>query len=244
MTKNVHIVIPAYKNPDQLRKCLSALDACVDWEVANGKEIFHTRHIEDNTEINLGFAKAVNNGLRKSIQDNADYALVLNQDCYLDSNAIAEMVDFMDAHPNCFHASIKQVLESDPDQIIHGGTLEAYPNGRHIGGSVKAGDCVSNAQMKWANAACLIVNVKLIPEVGLLDEKFFLIGCDSDWSYRARTMGFEVWYIGSAVCTHEQGITRGGNAEVNKKMYLDMVYWRNKWLGTDLYRELSLEIFA
>lgn len=242
MTK-VRIIIPSYKKPEQLLKCRAAITECVKYIAANNKSIQITNGIEDNNEVNLGFSKAVNNGLRTAIKDSEDYAIVLNQDCYLFEDAIVKMVDFMEANKKCFHASIKQISSTDPDSIIHGGTLECYPTGRHIGGSVANGDCNVNKRMQWANAACVIVNVALIPDVGLLDENMVLIGCDSDWSYRARALGFEVWYIAEAGCIHEQGVSRGTENVFQKQMYLDMVYWRTKWIGADLYRELSMEVF-
>lgn len=244
MVKYVDVIIPAYKNPEQLEKCKAAINKCVDFMADNGKEILVELKVIDNSEDNRGFSKAVNIQLRDSVLVGADYAIILNQDCYLAPDAISEMVAFMDEHPKCFHASIKQLSSQDQNMIIHGGTLECYPAGRHISGLVSNNDCKDNKRMQWANAACLIVNVKHLLDVGLLDENMFLIGCDSDWSYRARAAGFEVWYIGSASCVHEQGITRGnGDKDLSKRMYLDMVYWRTKWIGADLYRELSLEVF-
>lgn len=243
MSKTVRIIIPSYKKPEQLERCKLALEKCDVFLKQYHPNYETVLDVVDNNEINLGFSKGVNLGLRRAIKANDEYAIVLNQDCYLFDNAIAEMIDFMDAHPKCAHASIKQVSSNDPDQIIHGGTLECYPSGRHIGGLLSQGDCSENKRMLWANAACLIVNVSLIPDIGLLDENMFLIGCDSDWSYRARALGFEVWYIASAGCIHEQGVTKEADAGLKKQMYLDMVYWRTKWIGADLYRELSMEVF-
>lgn len=243
MSKTVRIVIPFYKKPEQLERCKLALEKCTDFLMNARPEYEIVLDVIDNNEINLGFSKAVNQGLRRAIKANDEYAIVLNQDCYLFDNAIDEMVFFMESHPKCFHASIKQISSSDPDAIIHGGTLDCYPTGRHIGGSVEQGDCNVSRKMPWANAACVIVNVGLIPDVGLLDENMVLIGCDSDWSYRARALGFEVWYIAEAGCIHEQGVTKASEGVPQKQMYLDMIYWRTKWIGADLYRELSMEVF-
>jgi GT2 family glycosyltransferase len=243
MSKTVRIVIPSYQKPEQLERCYLALEKCKEYLSKANDEIHVVIDTIDNNEINLGFSKAVNQGLRRAIKEGNEYAILLNQDCYLFDDAVATMVDFMETHPKCFHASIKQISSTDPDAIIHGGTLDCYPTGKHIGGSVQQNDCSVSARMPWANAACVIVNVGLIPDVGLLDENMVLIGCDSDWSYRARALGFEVWYIGEAACIHEQGVTRGTNLTLQKQMYLDMIYWRTKWIGADLYRELSMEVF-
>lgn len=246
------IIIPFYKRQDQLDRCREALKKAIDYcnpgcyESTFGEPLERfTTEVIDNSQNNIGFTKAVNQGLRNAMQhEPTEYAIILNQDCYLAENAIHAMIRFMDEHPKCAIASIKQVSSQDPDRIIHGGTLECYPTGQHEGGLVSKGDCAVSKKVPWANAACLIVRVKNIPEFGLMDENMFLIGSDSDWSYTARARGFEVWYIADAVCVHEHGVSSGSGEEwTQKQMYLDMLYFRSKWIGSDLYRELSMEIF-
>ena len=150
----------------------------------------------------------------------------------------------MDAHPRCAIAGIKQLSSENSDLIIHGGCGEAYPNGQHLSGLVSRDDHTTSRQMPWVNGACMVVRMESIPWFGLMDENMFLIGSDSDWCYTARSRGWQVWYIAEASCVHEQGVTSGNADEkVQRQMYLDMIYWRNKWVGSDLYRELSMEIF-
>ena len=48
------------------------------------------------TGKNLGFGKAHNIALQKSIDDNIDYHLVLNPDVYFDSGVLEELFDFME----------------------------------------------------------------------------------------------------------------------------------------------------
>lgn len=234
--RSVAVIIPSYKAPEKLDKCFKALDS----------QSFNDYHIllEDNNEANRGFTKAVNDGLLRAISFSYKYAVILNQDCYLKPDAIQKMVEFMDSHPNCFLGSIKQLSDQSEDLIIHGGTGEAFPNGRHIGGLVSKGHCNVSRKMPWANGACMIVRLDLIPNVGLMDPNYFLIGSDSDWSFTARARGYEVWYIADAVCVHEQGVTAGETSkELSRIMVSDMNYFRTKWVGSELFKELSLEVF-
>lgn len=235
----VRIIIPAYKNPEQLRKCKEAI-ANLDLPDDTLTDI----DVIDNSDNNIGFTKAVNQGLRRAIANQDEYAIILNQDCYLDPNALMDMVLFMDSHPNCAIGGVKQLSSDNPDHIIHAGCTTAYPYGQHIGGLVSRGDGGEYLRMPWVNGACMIARVSQIPDFGLMDESMFLVGSDSDWCYAARARGFEVWYIANASCIHEQGVTSGNADEaIQKIMYLDMIAWRNKWVGTDLFRELTMEIF-
>lgn len=232
----VGIVIPFYKNKKQLKKCEAAINATT--------YPYLTINIQDNSENNLGFTKAVNNGIVEIWKKVDKYFIILNQDCYLEKDSINNMVKFMDEHPNCAIGGIKQISDTNKDLIIHGGCTEAFPVGRHISGSVKNGDCSESKQMPWVNGACMIVSKEHIRRIGLMDENYFLIGSDSDWSYTARDKGLEVWYIAEAECVHEAGeSSKPSNAKVETAMQLDIVHWRDKWITDGNYKELSKEVF-
>jgi len=232
----VGITIPFYKNEIQLAKCKAAIKAQTFQDI----EVF----VFNNTEKNHGFTRACNMGLRNFLTSK-DYNIILNQDCYLEPDAIEKMVTFMNSEPDCAIAGIKQVSTLDNDKIMHGGCTTAYPNGMHYVGSVKAGHHNKNRKMPWVNGACMIVNNSLIPEFGYMDENYFLICSDSDWCYTARQRGFSVWYIADAVCKHEEGgISRkNDNTFLTDKMRDDTLYFSDKWIGNGCFRELSMEIF-
>lgn len=232
---NIAVIIPAYKAKDKLEKCIEAVR-----KQSYPCEIF----IEDNNENNRGFTVAVNDGLKRAIAQGFEYAIVLNQDCYLKPDAVAAMSRFMNLTPNCFIGSIKQLSDQNEDLIIHGGTLEAFPHGKHIGGFVSKGNCNVSKRMPWANGACMIVRLSAILDVGLMDPNYFLLCSDSDWSFTARARGFEIWYIADAVCVHEQGVSTGeATSPLSKAMVRDVTYFRTKWIGSELYKELSMEVF-
>lgn len=235
----IRIIIPTYQKPEQLRKCKEAIGAleCPD-------DYLFELDIIDNNENNIGFTKAVNQGLRRAIWDDNKYCIVLNQDCYLATDFLVNMVAYMDSNPKVAIAGPMQLADDDPDHVICAGGLEAYPNGQHIHGYISRGECLKSGKVHWVNGACMIVRTEAMIGFGLMDENMFLIGSDSDWSFRARYHGYDVAYVPECKCVHEHGITSGNQDEKFKRiMYLDMVAWRNKWIGTDIFRELSMEVF-
>jgi len=237
---NIGIIIPAYNGGKKLERCIEAI---------NNLETEHdvVTFTHDNTKDNLGFTKAVNIGLKNFMDGMTDYCVVLNQDCYLRPDFIDNIVKFMEEHPKCAIAGPKQVLESDEDMIIHGGCTTAFPEGRHIVGRKSENHCNKNKQMPWVNGACMVVNMSLMPYFGLMDEGFFLIGSDSDWCYIARQRNFEVWYVADAEVIHEgDGISTKGteNKELEFKKYLDIMYFKDKWIEDGCFRELSMEVFG
>lgn len=227
-------LIPYYKNADQLEKCKKALEC----------QLSYVR-IEDDSETGNGFTKTVNKLLREHAicKVPRTYAIILNQDCYLKPDAAEKMVSFMDAHPKCAIAGIKQLSSQNEDHIIHGGTYEAFPAGRHEGGLVSRGDCAVSKQVPWVNGACMIVRLEAILDTGLMDENMKMFGSDADWSYTARARGWQTWYIADAVCIHEQGASKSMDTKMQRIFERDMLYFRFKWVDGDLYRELVSEVF-
>jgi GT2 family glycosyltransferase len=226
-------IIPSYRNPHQLEKCLAALKS---------QTIPVEPWVYDNNIINAGYTRAINRGLRRAIKQNLPYAIILNQDCYLRPDAAQRMIAHFQSHPRCAIAGIKQLSSQDEDEIIHGGCLEAFPVGRHLTGRVTLGDCALSAKMPWVNGACLIARLDAVLDFGLMDENMFLIGSDSDWCYSARLRRWEVWYIADAVAIHESGVSDTPSPESLSIGQKDTAYWRGKWTGSEAFKYLAANV--
>lgn len=233
----IPVIIPFYKNKAQIEKCLESLNL-----EPQGTWFYL---VEDDSSLGSGFTKTCNRGIVGIRRTNIEspYAILLNQDCFLKKGAIPAMVSFMDSHPRCAIAGIKQLSSRNEDQIIHGGTLECFPAGRHEGGLVSRGDCSESKQVPWVNGACMIVRLEAILEIGLMDENMKMFCSDADWSYTARARGWECWYIAEASCVHEQGVSANMDESMSRTFEQDALYFRSKWIDGELYRDLSLEIF-
>jgi GT2 family glycosyltransferase len=227
------VVIPIYRKPEQVEKCLAALRA---------QTIPVEPWVHDNNVENLGFTKAVNLGMRRAIREHCPYVIILNQDCYLRPDAAERMVAFMDAHPRCGIGGVKQVWSQDEDLIIHAGCGQAFPNGVNLRGRVSAGEHNASARVPWVNGACLIARLDAVIEFWLMYENMILIGSDSDWCYAARLRHWEIWYIADAVVVHETGVSGNPSREAAQMMLRDMGYWRDKWLGSQAYNYLSTHL--
>jgi GT2 family glycosyltransferase/Flp pilus assembly protein TadD len=222
---DVLAIIPFYKQRAQLDQCLSCLRAST-----YSVEPF----VVDNNVENKGFTKACNIGLREAMRRGHRYAILLNQDCYVQPDTVQQALDFMDAHPKCAIAGPKQLAATDTDLIIHGGCEQAFPVGRHITGRRSLNDCSKSLPMPWVNGACMVVRVEALYEIGLMDEGFFLIASDADFCFVARQRRWQVWYCAEAVVLHEVGgvssrqSTLGALAHFNA----DQLYFRDKWIGS------------
>ena len=181
MADRVPIIIPFYKEHDKLRKCLAHLER----QTHPGIEVF----VRDNSEDNIHFTAAVNEGLRRFMCDPAvTYVGILNQDAYLDSRAIAVLIDFLERTPQ---AGLACPLQHDEaGQVTWGGALQSFPFGRHRCDPIDFYQQPSETH--WANGAAAVVRTEVVRQVGLLDANMKFICSDVDFSLSARARGWPV----------------------------------------------------
>jgi GT2 family glycosyltransferase len=230
--KIIPAVIPYYKNKNQLEKCVAHLNK----QTIEGIEIF----IRDNSNDNIYFTAAVNEGIKKYLSQPCEYILVLNQDMYLEPSAVQIMTAFMNSHPECGIAAPLQLNAKDTDYVICGGSYEAFPLGKHQHGRLS--EFTEDEQILWSNGACMILRKEMVREIGLLDENFVFIGSDSDYCFTARSRGWQIWRIAGARGIHEHGDSGvSGNIDIEILKIKDMIYFGRKWLSGELYREMAYE---
>ncbi len=224
------VVIPAFKAEAKLAKCLKHLES----QTAPCQAF-----VRDNSNDNIYFTAAINEGLRASLDAKPKYVMLLNQDMYLHQDAVEQLVAFMERHPECGIAQPLQVHQKDQQFVICGGGLEAFPFGKHSHGPLVD---FHDSEIPWCNGACMILRANMIREIGLLDENLRFIGSDSDYCFTARARGWQVWRCAAALGVHEAGSSGEIADPVLEKIKVeDMLYFANKWLSGDLYRGLSIE---
>lgn len=240
---DLSVIIVNYNTRDRLHDCLeSVFDSQGDlvfqvWVVDNASDdgsvdmvqaYFPQVHLIAN-EDNRGYPQANNQGLRAAgfgpSQSHAPglasqasrYALLLNADTVLPSTALAEMVSFMDAHPQVGAAGPKLVMadgsldlacrRSFPTPGVSFyrmvGLSKLFPHSPRFGRyNVTYLDPDETAEVDAVVGAFMIVRGEAIQRVGLLDESFFMYGEDLDWCYRLKQAGWKVVYYPGVTVLH------------------------------------------
>jgi tetratricopeptide (TPR) repeat protein len=230
--KMIPTIIPYYKNKNQLNRCIAHLNK----QTIKGVEIF----IRDNSNDNIYFTAAVNEGIKKYLSQPCEYILVLNQDMYLEPSAVEIMTAFMNSHPECGIGAPLQLDTENPDHVICGGSYEAFPLGKHQHGRLS--EFTEDEQIPWCNGACMLLRKEMVREIGLLDENFVFIGSDSDYCFTARSRGWQIWRIAGAKGIHEHGASGvSGNMDIEILKIKDMIHFGRKWLNGELYKEMAYE---
>lgn len=193
-----------------------------------------------NTE-NKGFAYANNLALK---QTKSKYILLLNSDTEIINNCLNKCLKFMETDKNIGALGCKVML---PDGTLDKACRRSYPNVnvsfyRMTGLSymfpkserfnkynltyldengIYNVDCITGAFM--------LIRNKVIDQVGLLDESFFMYGEDIDYCYRLKENGWMIKYYGEAEIIHYKGASsKKQKSKLLYEFYNSMQIFYNK----------------
>lgn len=172
------------------------------------------------SEQNLGFAGGNNLGIKIS---KGDYLFFLNNDTLLYHDFMEPIINFMEAHPDAGMAS-PMVLYPDGKTIQYAGGIGINPytgRGKRVGlFEEDRGQYDSCYKTDFGHGAAMIVPRKVITDVGLMPELFFLYYEEHDWVEQVKRAGFTMYYIGTSKVLHKESVSTGGFESPLKVYYL------------------------
>ena len=181
---------------------------------------------------NLGYAGGNNLGIRHALDNGAEFILVLNNDTIVDPLLLDELVGSAERHPEagCFGPWIFYM--HDPDRLWFtrsdwSSELSAFtaPGKGHLASELSS----ETTSTEYVCGAALFFRAGVGRQIGLLDERFFLVYEDSDWCFRARRAGFACLAVPSARVWHKIGTSFGSEASPLRTYFST----RNKLLWTE-----------
>lgn len=188
-------------------------NASSDASVQLLKEHFPEVRLIENKR-NLGFAAAVNQGIRQSI---GEFVLWLNPDSELLDANLSQVIQYLRIHPQTGIAGIK-ILNSDHTLQLSCRSFPSHataffnryslltrlfpsnPVSRQYLNSGWQHDEIRTVD--WVSGACLLHRKKTAEEIGLLDETFFMYCEDVDFCLRAKKNGWKTVYHPAAAVLH------------------------------------------
>ena len=214
------LVIPTYNGCDLLRDCLASLDAqtFADFEVLivdDGSEedieSFAAAEFPNARVIrlsqNMGFASAVNSGLREI---RTDFVMLLNNDMTLEAKCIEKLMNALKEEPAAMVAPL--VLWKDDPETIYSAGDRIRRNGRPegIGFRCPREGFDFSEPVFGVSAGAAVYRREVFTKCGLLDERFVAYFEDADLSFRARLAGFEAACVPDAVAYHVGSASQHG----------------------------------
>lgn len=166
---------------------------------------------------NTGFSKANNQAIHIS---SGEYILLLNPDTVVEDDTFQKVIDFMDEHPDAGGLGVKMVdgqgkflPESKrglptPATAFYKifGLSRIFPRSKrfskyHLGYLDKE----QIHEVDVLAGAFMLLRKKVLDEIGLLDEAFFMYGEDIDLSYRITQAGYKNYYFPKTRIIHYKG---------------------------------------
>lgn len=190
---------------------------------------------------NLGFAGGNNLGIAIA---KGDFLLFLNNDTEVHSSFISPLVDaFKDLKVGVVSPKIKY-FDTNTIQYAGNGAVSPY-----TGRSVRIGFQVDDQgqhndeiETELAHGAAMMIPKKVIDEVGLMPELYFLYYEEIDWCEAIKKAGYKVKYIPQSEVYHKESMSVGKKSTL-KTYYMmrsRLIYLRR---NTEGLKKISWVLF-
>ena len=251
------IIIVNWNTIDELEKCLETVFAS-EGDFSYRVVVVDNASTDDSPERvrqnfpqadvlaldeNLGYPKGNNIGLRHlgyhgkgQVDENAPrYALLLNPDTEVPSDALNQMVQFMDSRPDIGIAGPKLITSDGsldkacrrgfPTPLVSfyhfAGLAKLFPKNERFGRyNMTFADPDQELEVDSVVGAYLQIRKDAIADIGLLDEVYFMYAEDIDWCFRVKQAGWKVWYYAPVTVYH---IKRAASSKSAKAQF---EFWR------------------
>jgi GT2 family glycosyltransferase len=185
---------------------------------------------------NLGFGAGNNLAIRGV---RGRHVVLLNNDAVATATFVGEMVKAAEADITIGMVAPKVLLYSQPDRIDTTGHL-LYPDGLNRGrGRLEKdeGQYDECATALFPSGAAALYTRRMLDDIGLFDESFFLYGDDTELGLRGRLSGWGCAFAPRAVAHHHYSRSAGAYSS-QKAFYVE----RNRVLV--LFRTFPLVLIA
>lgn len=189
----------------------------------------HFRALPHNGGFAYGNNEAIRLYQREAAAPIPDYVWLLNPDTIVLPGALAELVDFMDAHPE---AGIAGGRSEDRDGAVWNSAFRFHTIWSEIDTALSLGIVsrllrryriappISETVVRcdWVAGASMMIRRAVFDAIGLLDQGYFMYFEETDFCLRAHRAGFQTWYVPQSRIIHLIGQASGiASAKAERK---------------------------
>jgi GT2 family glycosyltransferase len=229
MSKNaplIHVIVLNWNGREDTLECLKSLEGLdhprfcvvvvdngsVDGSVAAIREKYPDVAVLE-TGANLGYAGGNNVGIQWSLSHGADFILLLNNDTVVAPNLLSALSRAAELLPEGSIIGAAISFFDRPDVLWFGGA--SWSTEKLGFRTTCRGRALSDLpeepfESDYITGCALFAPVSTFKATGLLDDNFFLTYEETDWCYRARTIGFRCFVTREARLWHKVSASFGG----------------------------------
>ena len=190
-----------------------------DGSVSTLRERFGTSLSIIECHENLGFGRGCNLGIQRSLDQGANWVLLLNNDAYVAPTFLIEVKNVLDGNEALSIIGPVILYHGSPDQIWYfgdrliPGLLATYKLHR---GELHHNQFPPLVPVDFINGCGMLVKSEVFKRIGLFDQAYFMYGEEVDFCWRARKAGFrlavatraKMWHKVSSSSNHDQPASR------------------------------------
>lgn len=210
------VIVLNYNGKHFLETCLTSLqkqtypnlevilvdNASTDGSIEYVKEHFATIEVIENKK-NQGFAKGNNIGVEVA---KGEYVLTLNNDTRADPSWVEELVKTAESDFSIGMCASKMLFMDRSDTINSAGINISRSGACWDRGLYAPSSSYTEPDEVFGPCAgAALYRRKMLDEVGLFDEDFFIYMEDVDLAFRGRLAGWRCVYVPSAIVYHHHG---------------------------------------
>lgn len=235
--KSIYTIVVTFNASQWIEKCL---DSIISSSVKSHIIVIDNGSYDDTCKIierkfpeaelirthqNLGFGKGNNIGLKRALEDEADYVFLLNQDAYLQERTLSTL---MEISKDAGDFAILSPVHLDGQGARLEMKFEEYAGPLNTPGFLS--DLYTDATSEiyvtdFVNAAAWFIPVAKLKRVGGFNPVYFHYGEDEDFVHRCRFFNFKVGIVPEA------------------RIYHDKIY-NIEEIKTDLRRQVALDLVS
>ena len=253
---NLNISIVLYHNKEeQIRKAIdSVLNTALNVKLylVDNSSTDNLRVLEkkDNRIVyifnnaNLGFGKAHNIALKRTIEENIPYHLVLNPDVYFEGGVLEELYNFMENNPDVGLVMPKvlypdgtlqylcKLLPTPLDlfgrRFLNFGPFRKIVEKRNEVYELRFTGYDKIMEVPYLSGCFMFIRTEVLKKVGLFDERFFMYLEDTDLSRRVHKVSKTIYYPVVSIY-HEYGKGSYKNLKLLKYHLDSAIKYFNKY---------------
>lgn len=253
--KKIHVIVVTHNGMQWYDRCLGSLrestypidvivydnassDGSADYIEENYPEVILMR-----SNVNIGFGQGNNKAMRFALDKGANAVILLNQDAWIESDAVAKFIDIHDKNkdygvlsPINYLSSMESICKGYLSYFFLSHNIDPLIMNDYILGTTS-----DVYQIKSVCATIWYINSDVLRTVGGFDPLFFHFGEDDNYLQRVNFHGFKI-----GVCPHIKAVHGDENFVRPASKHREFPLSHNnsllmKWL--DINRKKSMKYY-
>lgn len=198
---------------------------------------------------NLGFSGGNNVGINYSLEEKADYLLLLNNDTTVEANFLEFLVKKFETNNKTGIVAPQINYYDEPNKVwSEGGNISRIRgSGFAYSDKLKSEVEQSDKSVSFVSGCCMLIRREVFETIGLFDERFFLYIEDTDFCYRAGKEGYKIIVSHDSIIFHKVGSSTRNNFyqlpiyyATRNRLYFAKKNFSNTYYLTTIYLSLAM----